>query len=442
MASGAATESNVCFGKVAAHVHLRESISMAGRLTLKAVNVLSLLLLFVLPLCWSIVTPVFGSVPWPHRIVDYKLIHEFSHMVATEHVYPPIFPYPPSAVCLLTPFHIFSFSSTAMVWLIVSALCTTGVFIVGSSLVGLEKHPLRWLVSLLAMVSVGYFVVTDLRATNCNMIYLFFLTAGMTCFERGWSKGGSFLLAMSISLKIYSVAVVAYLIARGEWRNVLRTLGWVAVLWIVLPLAIFGLDGTLAVYRSWGDQISRLMLGAEHYDFINLTSLRKGLFAMLGQDIAIPFLLFCRMIWGSLVVTLLTLTALLNRREANDEKVDWALGAGLLALALGATSPFLEVYHFVPAAIINLGLLAIVVQRREPAWVNGMVIAAMICGWGILKFGPKGEERGIGLYLYAIVMASCVVAIWSARLMRSRAIETIAEKPLVVPIRPNATRAA
>lgn len=402
---------------------------MSGGLALKAVNALSLLLLFVLPLCWSIVTPVFGSVPWPHRIVDYKLIHEFSRMVATEHVYPPIFPYPPSAVCLFTPFHMFSFSSTAMVWLVVTALCTTGVFILGSILVGLEKHPLRWLISLLAMVSVAYFVVTDLRATNCNMIYLFFLTAGITGLTRGWSKGGSLLLAMSISLKIYSVAVIAYLLARGEWRNALRTGGWVVILWIVPPLAVFGFEGTLAVYRAWGDQISRLIFSAEHYDFINLTSLRKGLFATLEREDALLVLFLCRLLWGSLVAALLAMTALLSRYRCNTEKTDWALGVGVMGLALGATSPFLEVYHFVPAALINLGLLALLFQRREPAWINTVVMATIIFAWGTLKFGPKGEVRGIGLFLYAIVMATCIVVVWFARLKRSATIDSAYEDP-------------
>lgn len=415
---------------------------MSGRLALKAVNVLSLLLLFILPLCWSIVTPVFGSVPWPHRIVDYKLIHEFSHMVATEHVYPPIFPYPPSAVCLLTPFHMFSFSSTAMVWLVVTALCTTGVFVLGSILVGIEKHPLRWLIALLAMVSVAYFVVTDLRATNCNMIYLFLLTAGITGLARGWSKGGSLLLAMSISLKIYSVAVIAYLLARGDWRNGLRTGVWVVFLWIVPPLAVFGLDGTLAVYRAWGDQISRLMLGPEHYDFMNLTSLRKGLFATLGREHALPILFFCRLLWGSLVAALLALTALLSRFRCNTEKTDWALGVGVMGLALGATSPFLEVYHFVPAALINLGLFALLFQRREPAWINAVVMATIIFAWGTLKFGPKGEERGIGLYLYAVVMAACVVVVWSARLKRSAAIDASHEDPQTISLSCEWSRAA
>jgi len=416
---------------------------MSGRLAQSAVNAFCLLALFVLPLRWSIVTPVFGSVPWPHRIVDYKLIHEFSHMVATEHVYPPIFPYPPSAVCLLTPFHLFSFASTAMLWLIISALCTTGVFILGSGLVGLERHPLRWAISLLAMVSVGYFIVTDLRASNCNMIYLFLLTAGISCLERQWSKGGSLLLAMSISLKIYSVAVVGYLIARGDWRNAMRTVGWVAFLWIVPPLALFGLDGSMAVYRSWGDQISRLMLGGEHYDFINLTSLRKGLFATLDHEQALSVLLFCRILWGLLFAAVLALAAMLSRNRSCQQKWDWALGAGVMALALGATSPFLEVYHFVPAALINLALLSIAFQHREPVWIRGMAIASMAMAWGILKFGPKGEVRGIGLYLYAVTLASCVVVLWSIRLLRARATETNNdEECLVVPLPGELSRAA
>ena len=379
---------------------------------LHSLNVLSLVVLIALPFAWSVGTPMWGSVSWLDRIVDFKLIHEHSRVVVIDHVYPAVFPYPPSAICFFYLFGMFPFSSSALVWLVVIAAATTSTFILLSRLVGLEQHPLRWFITLVGMGSVGYFIVTDLRASNCNMIYLLLLTVGITHLHEGQIKRGSLFLAASMSLKLYSVATFAYLIARGDWRTALRTFGWLALLWMVLPLATYGLDGSLAVYRAWWDQVQRLMLGPDHYDFMNLASLRKGLYAQYPIETATQILVFCRGTWGGLLAVSLILAAVSTRRGSTRGGIDWALGAGLMALAIGATSPFLEVYHFVPAALLSMGFLGIICNQRESARLRLLMGSTMLAAWSILKFGPKGTERGIGLYAYAVCLAAGLILVW------------------------------
>lgn len=342
------------------------------------------------------------------RVGDFEIMYDYSQIVARDHVYPPFFPYAPPAVAFFLSTTVLPFELAAGLWVFLSWGATLGVLAITLSLIGLGNHPLRWGAALAVAILEGYFIKWDLHSANCNIIYLFLVTSGLFAMKHRHAGWAGFLLGASAALKLYSVAVIGYLLAKRQWKAATSVAVWSAIIWTAVPLVAFGIDGTRAVYLSWMDQIQSLTLGRDSYDFLILVSLKKALSAWLDESSLDGAVMMARGIWFGLLAVVLAL-AWKDRREERDG-IGLAIGGGLMTLALVPVSPYLEPFHMIPCLAVTLGLIAVAMSPREQRWLRVFAGCAVAGCWLVLKFGPKDTQRGLSLYVYAVCLAAGGIA--------------------------------
>ena len=116
------------------------------------------------------------------------------------------------------------------------------------------------------------------------MIYCAAVLAGAYGLHRGRPAAAGFWIALSFSLKLFSVLLIPYLAWRRQWRAFGWSLAFVALFWIAVPWAVFGGDGMVAVYRDW-TRIMRVV-GAERADLTHPIgiSLHNAARSLFGDD--------------------------------------------------------------------------------------------------------------------------------------------------------------
>jgi hypothetical protein len=94
----------------------------------------------------------------------------------------------------------------------------------------------------------------DLRNANSNLVYLGLVMAGYAAQVRMPVLAGA-LIGLSFSLKLYSALLLPWLLVQGHRRALGAAVATIALLWIVLPVALFGPAGTERLYAGWSDQL-------------------------------------------------------------------------------------------------------------------------------------------------------------------------------------------
>lgn len=106
------------------------------------------------------------------------------------------------------------------------------------------------LITLLIMLK---YVMDNMSNIQINIFMLCMAMASIWFFSKGKVVLGALILGFSISLKVYTVFLLAYFIIKREFKFV----GW-TLLFIVLfgsvPFAVYGWEETLAYYAFWYEQ--------------------------------------------------------------------------------------------------------------------------------------------------------------------------------------------
>lgn len=366
---------------------------------------------------------LFGKRHFPESIVDYRILYDQSREVVNRGLYPagPIFPYPPSAVSLFYVTGLPTFSLAASLWLTVTFLASLGVFVLGTSLVGLDRHWTRWIVALVALALINYCVVWDLRSQNCNMIYCFLLTASLAALLYKRDTWAGFFLAAGIALKLYPILLLPYFLWIGRRRAFAATIIFLIVFFGLLPLAVFR-SHFMQAYATWIEMLRHIP------DAISIS----------GHPIlvSIPFTLRHLGLTPSLVswVTRTTFLVWLGAAglalyigwRKRDRRIirgwDLAVDGGVLALVPVMISPYFEAYHAVPALLLALALAqrCIPPGRIRPVELVLLVIAVGT-GLAALHIFGKFHARGLGLYLQILLLTLAIIVIRSQRWISQKA---------------------
>src|SRR5262245_42576694 len=84
---------------------------------------------------------VFGSVPWPNSVVDYRILYEAGRAVVHTHQYPAGYPYPPPAVALHALTTVLPFELAAPLWLALTGLAALAGYLTLARVLGLRSRP-------------------------------------------------------------------------------------------------------------------------------------------------------------------------------------------------------------------------------------------------------------------------------------------------------------
>jgi hypothetical protein len=362
--------------------------------------------------------------PWPDS-VDQRILYDQSRRIVEQGAYEPpqIFPYPPSAVGLMYIAALPAYKTAAAIWLALTILATAASIILGASLAGIWNHPWRWPAALVAFAFSDYFIQWDLRSQNCNMIYCFLLVAALVSVARQRDMLAGLLLAAAIALKLYPVLLVPYFWWTRKRKAVASTALFLGMFFILLPAALFGPARLVGVYSSWIQElrfISKALNQGQHPILISLPFL---LAKKLGSDSEfIPWISWAaRLVWLGAV----GLCVVPSFRPSEDLDERWHLAAvgSVLALAPVVISPYLEVYHAVPALLAVLAIVRVVVDSKIAIAVRLAAAAGLIAGWSALKVSGWMNVRGFGVYAEMLIWTLSLAAImrWQAWLPNTSA---------------------
>jgi Glycosyltransferase family 87 len=375
---------------------------------------------------------------WPLIPVgDAAILYDASQAILNSGDYPArlaignvnsVFPYPPSAVLLLGPLGAAGPVAFMAIWLLFMAL---GFWVVLRTSLAGERRDIEtaWpVIAAFALLVAGGPVEWDLRNANSNLVALGLVMSGYALAARRPTVGGV-LIGMSVSLKLYSGLLLPWLLFRGPrpafYSAALTCLG----LWLVLPISIFGVTGTIHLYSGWIEQLriigdpwiySSLALGQTAAPIVTL---RRAAMTILGAEPeASSTRVLVLALWAVWLAALLIYAVRARKPEAvavpsRATLADWTV----LLLAPLPFSPWLEPYHAVPLVVGASLLLAILIDDRL-ATRQGATALAAVLGLGIIRLAPiPFTMRGLAL------LASFMVLIGTLAIVRRK----LAPEPLV-----------
>jgi hypothetical protein len=251
----------------------------------------------------------------------------------------------------------------------------------------------------------------DLRNANSNLICVGLLMAGYALVGRVPGLGGA-LVALAFSIKLYSGLILLYLIANGPRRAVGAAAITVFILWMGLPVGLFGTGGALRLYAGWSDQLLTMSDPLVHASLATndggppLVTLQRAVVNLTGGEFGSAatktWLLAIETIWiaalfgyawrcrGTFRVPIPSRAAL----------ADWIV----LMLAPLPFSPWLEPYHAVPLLVAALLCVAVALDESQARGDRAVMLAAAATPLFFTIFKVPFNLRGFGLVTQFLVI--------------------------------------
>jgi hypothetical protein len=368
-------------------------------------------------------TNVFGSRPWPDTMVDYHILHEQSAYLVTHRSYMPggaDYAYPPPAAILHYTVARFPLPVAAAIWLgltIVAALATWWLLV---RMLELDQTPAWGVLVLGAYGSACYFFQWDLRSQNCNLIFLVSLVCGLYCLHRQRSAAAGFWIALSFSLKLFSLFVLPYLLWSGRRRAFAWTAAFLVVFWLVLPAAVLGAAGCQGVYAEWLTRMQRMVDYPAAMTHPILISVRRSASWLADGNARVAWLIMngIRATW--LAVCIAAAADSWFRKERPGDATGLLSDVGVLVLAPVAVSPYLEPYHAVAFAIPSILLVRAIADSRLGARLRCFAGLVFLVAALLLWIPLDWELRGllVNAQLFCGVAAASFLS-WRTRLART-----------------------
>ena len=160
-------------------------------------------------------------------------------LVVRTNAYPADYPYPPPAVVFHWATAQLPFSASAALWAGTCGVAAVGCWLGLARLLRLDWDRGGYALLPVAHLACSYFFQWDLRAGNCNLIFLASLLLGAYFLHRDRPAAAGFFLAAAFSLKLFCVLVIPYLLWKRHGRAFAWTVAFVAAFWLLLPALVF-----------------------------------------------------------------------------------------------------------------------------------------------------------------------------------------------------------
>jgi Glycosyltransferase family 87 len=251
----------------------------------------------------------------------------------------------------------------------------------------------------------------DLRNANSNLVYLgVTLGAYGMLRRRPWLAGA--LVGLSISLKLYSGLLLVWLLVHGPRRALYAAAITIVLLWLLLPMALFGVDGTIRMYNGWHEQL-KIISDPSIYSVLAaqghgppLVTLRRAAITLsgAGADAATTrsLLILLWAIWLAALLWYAGRAVIGCERVAAPSRAalaDWTI----LMLAPLPFSPWLEPYHAVPLVPATILCLAMALDERLASRDRSIPLIALSVLLAIHLVGVPFQIRGLGLLAQFLV---------------------------------------
>lgn len=325
-----------------------------------------------------------------------------------------IFPYSPSGVVM---FRALSLVGPALFMAAWYGLMVAGLIVSVRAALAQECSEVRaaWpLIAAVAMVIAESPIRWDLRNANSNLIYLGLVMAGYALARRSPFLAGT-LTAMSVSLKLYSGLLMGWLLVNGPRRMFYASVVASAALWVAVPVALFGIEGTFGLYAGWLQQVRLIADPSYHSELLAqesatpIVTLHRAIVNVTGEpfqsSLALTLLWLLRATWVALLLWYAwrcrhTLAATIPSRAA---LADWTV----LMLAPLPFSPWLEPYHAIPVLVGAVLCITISMDRtvdRLDRLAACVAMATPVLFLTIIRV--PFSVRGLGVFAQLLVMTA------------------------------------
>jgi hypothetical protein len=365
----------------------------------------------------------------PSDLLDYALNYERSLLVADQLIYPAWssgFLYPPPNLVLRLALGRLGLEASAVLWMAMLIAATVGSIEVSLYLLGLSRHPTKYLLGLLALGSVSYFFEWDLKYLNGNVLYLISVLGALVFVSRANLSGASFLLALSIVLKLYSAVFLPYCLLKRQFRLCLMTAAWLGLFFLALPALYFGGRQAITLTGNWVQMViqsgSSMTLPFELAAYVMswhktlLTFLNamggKGVYNILAlqEEEVLGLTRMTQVLWFALVSVYWWQSW---RRPMRDTRRALMMDAATLMLSLLPFSPALQPHHGVVMLIPAMVLVCVASDARRPRPLRSASAAIVFACYFELQFGPSLALRGLGMMCTLLLFMSGLILIRS-----------------------------
>jgi uncharacterized membrane protein len=164
------------------------------------------------------------------------------------------FKYFPAFAVLTIPMGLLPLPAAKAVWFTASALLLA--LLVGLSLeVVPERRRANAVLAVAAIAVLGKFYGHELILGQVNVLFAVLAVGALLAMQRGRERLAGALLALTIAIKPYGVLFIPWLLLRRKAPSVTAALLTLAVI-TVLPVPLYGVGGTVALYRDWWTTVS------------------------------------------------------------------------------------------------------------------------------------------------------------------------------------------
>src|SRR5262245_11220029 len=251
----------------------------------------------------------------------------------------------------------------------------------------------------------------DLRNANSNLICVGLVMAGYALIGRLPALAG-ILAALAFSIKLYSGLLLIYLLVNGPKRAPAAAPATVFILWLGLPVGLFGTDGAWRLYSGWSEQLRTISDPSLHTSLAigaggpPIVSLQKAIVnftgAKFGSVTTRAWLLAIETIWlaALLVYAWRCRGTFLVPIPSRAALVDWVV----LMLAPLPFSPWLEPYHAVPVLVAVLLCVAVALNDHQLQSDRMIMLAAVAALSFFIVVKVPFAFRGFGLVAQFFVL--------------------------------------
>jgi hypothetical protein len=180
--------------------------------------------------------------------------------------------YFPAFAIAAIPLGLLPLDTAKAVWFALSAAALAVLLPLSVTLLPHRRQPI-WLLIGVLLIGLGKYYAEDLVLGQINTLVALVAALALLALSRGREAVGGLLVALAIVLKPYALILAPWIAARRQ-RPSIVALGVGLLVAGVLPAFIYGLDGTVGLYRDWWRTVTTTTDGTLlHSDNVSLASL-------------------------------------------------------------------------------------------------------------------------------------------------------------------------
>jgi len=180
--------------------------------------------------------------------------------------------YFPAFAIVAIPLGLMPLDTAKATWFALSAAALLALFPLSLRLLHERRQP-AWLLIAVLLIGLGKYYAEDLVLGQINTVVMLVAACAILALNRGREALAGVLVAIAIVLKPYALILAPWLVARRRWPSIVA-LAIGLLIACVLPAGVYGVDGTLDLYRGWWHTVTSTTDGTLlHSDNVSLASL-------------------------------------------------------------------------------------------------------------------------------------------------------------------------